>query len=356
MLTIEKVSLAWVALTSVLMAAMWGHLADPMAMVWTRVVWGASTALLILLCQWLAKSAPRVTELVRTGAQLGWLATWYPETYEMNCWRDNLDWMFAQTEWDLFGFQPSLEMCRWLDSPVWSELFNLGYFSYFPMIAVLIFGIAWNEWRKKGSMATAGCLETGKPSPIVTTNTEEKGGVNTVERGAKEDLVGRVGALVEVCFFLYYIIYIALPVTGPQFYFAAIGLDNAAAGIYPHLGTYFSTHTDMLPAPGWDEGLFHNLVHWAHETGERPTAAFPSSHIGISTIVFILSWRHARQVVPVIAPLWLLLCCATVYIQAHYVIDAIAGLISAPIMLFLAHLLLYTSFNHGLHKARTDKN
>ena len=130
-----------------------------------------------------------------------------------------------------------------------------------------------------------------------------------------------------------------MPVTGPQFYFQAVGIDEILQGHFPALGTYFSSHTEMLPAPGWTDGLFNHLVAMAHEAGERPTAAFPSSHIGISTIVMMLAYRHAPRILPYLLPLWMLLCCATVYIQAHYVIDAIAGLLTAPLALYLSTLL-----------------
>jgi len=63
--------------------------------------------------------------------------------------------------------------------------------------------------------------------------------------------------------------------------------------------------------------------------GERPTAAFPSSHVGMSTILMIMAWRGSRKLFWCLMPFYLLLCAATVYIQAHYVIDVIVGFVSA---------------------------
>ena len=63
----------------------------------------------------------------------------------------------------------------------------------------------------------------------------------------------------------------------------------------------------------------------AQASGERPTAAFPSSHIGISTVIILLAIRAKRGLALALAPFYLLLCCATVYIKAHYLIDAFAG-------------------------------
>ena len=69
--------------------------------------------------------------------------------------------------------------------------------------------------------------------------------------------------------------------------------------------------------------------------GERPTAAFPSSHVGVSTILMIMAWRGSKKLFACLLPLYLLLCGATVYIQAHYLIDAIAGFISAFVLYVL---------------------
>ena len=41
-------------------------------------------------------------------------------------------------------------------------------------------------------------------------------------------------------FFIYYLIYIFVPVAGPQFYFPAIGFDNVSKGIFPAIGDYFN--------------------------------------------------------------------------------------------------------------------
>ena len=371
LLCIEKLAAAWTVATTLLVVALWSHLPEAAAMLQTRLVWCVATAAAVAIDH---RWSGLWSELLRCAVQLAWLSVWYPETYELNRWRENLDWWFAEAEWGVFGCQPSLEMCRLLPGAVWSELFNLGYFSYFPMIAVLIFGLAWvvgpggetpgtaagpggetpgTEAGPGGEAAGTVAGPGGEAAGTVAGPGGEAAGTAAGPGGkaegtvagpggkaagtvAGEGLVTRVAGVVLLSFFVYYVIYIALPVTGPQFYFAAIGTDSAAAGIYPHVGTYFNTHTAMLPSPGWSDGLFHRLVEWTHETGERPTAAFPSSHVGCSTIVFILAWRHVRQVVPVLFPLWVLLCGATVYIQAHYVIDAVAGLLSAPLVLWLS--------------------
>ena len=69
------------------------------------------------------------------------------------------------------------------------------------------------------------------------------------------------------------------------------------------------------------------------ESVERPTAAFPSSHVGITTILMFLAWRtRCKTLFWCMMPFYVLMCFATVYIQAHYAIDVIAGWISAGII------------------------
>lgn len=73
----------------------------------------------------------------------------------------------------------------------------------------------------------------------------------------------------------------------------------------------------------------------SQQVGERPTAAFPSSHVGVSTILMIMAWRASKKLFACLMPFYLLLCGATVYIQAHYLIDAIAGFVSAFVLYVL---------------------
>ncbi|MCI5757193.1 MAG: phosphatase PAP2 family protein, partial [Bacteroidales bacterium] len=136
----------------------------------------------------------------------------------------------------------------------------------------------------------------------------------------------RTAFIVMATFFLYYTIYLFLPVSGPQYYFCAIGLDQAAAGHFPAVADgYFALHQQMLPSPGPD-GLFRTLVEQAQAGGERPTAAFPSSHVGAATVLMLLMYRTRRWLTWLMMPLYLLLVGATVYIQAHYLVDVFGGL------------------------------
>lgn len=231
----------------------------------------------------------RLTVILRVAIQLLWLIEWYPDTYEINRVLPNLDHIFAGWEQSVFGCQPALvfsQTCPW---GWFSELMHLGYASYYPcMVAVLAYYLfyRYHEFTK----ATF---------------------------------------IVMGSFFIYYIFYDIVPVTGPQYYYQAVGVDQIAQGIFPDVGSYFFNHKECLDLPGMKDGFFHGLVQAAHNTGERPTAAFPSSHVGITTIcMLLLIHGKSRKGLYTYLPIYFLLCLSTVYIQAHYAIDAIAGFFS----------------------------
>lgn len=296
LLAIEKIALAYNALTTVLLFVMFNRMHAPSDIIINRCLIVALTATAWGIYRW---HPCRLTILARIVAQMSLLAYWYPETYEFNRSMHNLDHLFARAEEWLCGCQPSLLFCKTLDGTFWSELMNFGYVSYFPMIATVTFAYFFRAY------------------------TDFK----------------RTSFVIMSCFFIYYAIYIFLPVTGPQFYFKAIGLGNAAHAHFNDIGTYFNNHQEMLPSPGCEGGFFRSLVESSHEAGERPTAAFPSSHVGMSTVLMILAYGRFRRLFWCLMPVFLTLCCSTVYIQAHYFIDVIGGLVSAFLFYHLSQQL-----------------
>ena len=112
-------------------------------------------------------------------------------------------------------------------------------------------------------------------------------------------------------------------------------MDQIAQGIFPNIGHYFETHSEALPVPGWSGGIFYKLVEIAHQVGERPTAAFPSSHMGIIVVLLCQAWATKnRTFFWSLMPFGVLMFFATFYILAHYAIDAIAGIFTGLIMYF----------------------
>ena len=111
------------------------------------------------------------------------------------------------------------------------------------------------------------------------------------------------------------------------------------------IGDYFIHNRELLPGPGYTNGFFYHLVEGSQQAGERPTAAFPSSHVGVSTILMIMAWRGSKILFACLVPFYMFLCCATVYIQAHYLVDAIAGFISAFILYYLVNYMFKRWFS-----------
>lgn len=263
------------------------------------LIWGRVKVLAITLAMWgVYRMIPcRFIHLCRVVVQMALLSWWYPDTYELNRILPNLDHLFAGYEQLLFGCQPALLFPEAITNPVFSELMHLGYASYFPLIAIVT--LFYFFWRY----------------------TE----------------FNRTVFVILASFFLYYVIFIFLPVTGPQYYYEAVGLDNIAQGIFPNLHDYFASHDEPMTMPGYSDGFFYQCVASAHATGERPTAAFPSSHVGITTILLFLAWRTKNRFLFIgILPFYALMCLATVYIRAHYAIDVIGGWVSA----FIFYILL----------------
>ena len=289
LLTVEWVILAYLVLTLLFIFFTYTKIQDPEPLIWGRV-----KVVALMAAMWAVyRMVPcRFTLLCRVVAQLALLSWWYPDTYELNKILPNLDHLFAGYEQQLFGCQPALLFPEAITNPVFSELMHLGYASYFPLIAIVT--LFYFFWRYAE--------------------------------------FNRAVFVILVSFFLYYVIFIFLPVTGPQYYYEAVGLDKIAQGIFPNLHDYFATHDEPMTMPGYSDGFFYQCVASAHATGERPTAAFPSSHVGITTILLFLAWRTKNRLLFFgILPFYVLMCMATVYIRAHYAIDALAGLVSGTL-------------------------
>ena len=303
LMAIEWAAAAYMVFTFVLILFFYTKMEMPEAMIYGRLRIVAITAALWLVYRIFPC---RFTRLARVAAQLGLLAWWYPDTYEFNRLLPNLDHVFAQWEQNIFGYQPALLFSKELPDAVFSELFDMGYAAYYPMIALTVFYFF--IWRYKE--------------------------------------FERVAFIMLASFFIYYVVFIFVPVAGPTFYYKAVGMENIVAGVFPNVHDYFNLHQDCLPSPGYTDGFFYQLVEDAKAAGERPTAAFPSSHVGISTIcMFLIGHARNYKLLAVLAPLYFFLCCATVYIQAHYLVDAVAGVVSA----ILVYLPLFY-FTRGMVK------
>lgn len=284
-LAVESLNLIYNLLTTLLIIIFFNSLQNPQEMLMGRFIIAAGTFTVIYL--YTLYPSP-LTRYLRIASQMALLACWYPDTFEFNRIFPNLDHLFATAEFSLFGCQPAILFEQLCSHPLWREAFNMGYWAYYPMIFTVV---TWYFFKQ-----------------------------------ARD--VERCTFVIMASFFIYYLIYMFVPVAGPQFYFPVIGDAVAAAGPYPAIGDYFNLHPEISIPQADKGGFFTSLVNMAQASGERPTAAFPSSHIGMSTILMLLARRNHKGLMLALLPFYLLLCCATVYIKAHYLIDGIAGVVS----------------------------
>ena len=199
LLAAEWVVMGYLLLTLLLMLFTYTKLHNPESMLYGRIRIVAMTfALWLVYRMWPC----RITRFARIAAQMALLSWWYPDTYEFNRMFPNLDHVFATWEQHIFGFQPSLVFASTFSHPLVSELMDMGYAAYFPMIAVVTLFYFFCRYAD----------------------------------------FGRATFVILASFFTYYIIYIVLPVAGPQYYYCAVGLDDIARGVFPNVHDWFATH------------------------------------------------------------------------------------------------------------------
>ena len=182
-----------------------------------------------------------------------------------------IDEFLSNLDQNIFKFQPSIEFSKHFNSLFFSELFYFGYFCYY-LLPLVVFGILYKFLPQK---------------------------------------IEEFGFILITSFLLYYFIFIIIPAEGPQFYF-----------------TFPDNYIEA-------QGIFGNAIKLIQKNGEAPTAAFPSSHVGISWIVIFWLYQNLRKSVKYFLPFVILLMFSTVYIKAHYFVDVVAGFLTAPIVFFL---------------------
>jgi len=243
---------------------------------------------------------------------------WYPETFYFNRYFENFDHLLARIDFQMFGFQPSLIFAQVYPQLWFSELMNLGYISFFPMLIITCLYFYYTD-RKYAEFFFFTTILT---------------------------------------FFIFYLLFFLIPASGPQYYFQLIDNKQISAGNYPSLGDYFSSNYISLQhtPPG---GFFKHCLDLIRSNAERPTGAFPSSHIGNSTLVIILVLAKRKyKLALLLLPVYVLLVLSTVYLGAHYFIDVIAGFISAFVFYGLSVYLypLFSGRNHTDYKLKTENN
>lgn len=105
---------------------------------------------------------------------------------------------------------------------------------------------------------------------------------------------------IMLTFFAHYVVFIAFPVQGPRYLFAAPG--GVIAG-----------------------GFFYQLAHRILETGSSQGTAFPSSHVGVSVAQTVLARRYLPKLAVPIAVLAVGLALGAIYGGFHYATDVVPG-------------------------------
>jgi membrane-associated phospholipid phosphatase len=205
---------------------------------------------------------------------LFFLSFFYAETGYMKniILNDNLDSYFAGIDQAIWGFQPSLQFSKAMSQGWFNELMNVSYFSYYAITVVIC--VALYVRNKPRSF---------KPIFIVVFS-----------------------------FYMYYIIFDVFPVTGPQYYFDTMAKE---------------------PIPPY---FFGKIMRYLLLEYEKPTGAFPSSHVGLALILSYIAFKEHKTMFYASLPFVIGICFATVYLKAHYAIDVLGALITVPIFIVIS--------------------
>ena len=230
-----------------------------------------------LMAYWHKKNPNKPLEIARHFYPLIILNIFYPETsYLRNILiNSDFDGFVSGCEQTIFGCQPSVEFCKAIPHDWFNELMHICYFSYYFFILLV-------------------CIVH-----FIKDRQESKKSI----------------FIIVSAFYMYYIIFCFLPVVGPQFYFTPP--DSSISSPY----------------------IFGKIIQYGAEIIEKPTGAFPSSHVGVIIIVAYITYKHMRKLFYVIWPFVIGICFATVYIKAHYAVDVFAGIISVPIFIAIANFI-----------------
>jgi membrane-associated phospholipid phosphatase len=215
-----------------------------------------------------------------------------------------LDPLVAGWEEQLFGCQPSVLFMQRLPWLAVSELFYASYFTYYIMIAGV--GIA-------------------------------------LFLRSRQQFFHYV-SVVSFLFYVCYLIYIVLPVIGSRAFFRQVdGYALPAA-------TQQLALTDAYPE-AVQAGVFFQIMKWIYRVFEAPGAAFPSSHVAVALCTVSFSFRYLRRIRYLHLAVAFMLCLSTVYCRYHYVVDVLAGLVTAAVLIPTGNWLYFKFQNRELREA-----
>jgi membrane-associated phospholipid phosphatase len=87
------------------------------------------------------------------------------------------------------------------------------------------------------------------------------------------------------------------------------------------------------------DAVFFQVMGWIYDRFEATGAAFPSSHVAVALCTLFFSFRYLRRVRYLHLVAAILLCVSTVYGRYHYVLDVVAGIAVAALLVPLGDWL-----------------
>lgn len=218
-----------------------------------------------------------------------------------------LDPMVIRWEQALFGCQPSVLFMEKFPSVFVSEIFYAAYFSYYIMIAGV--GIAL----------------------LVRSKTQ----------------FFHYISVVSFLFYICYTVYLFLPVIGPRVFFREIAGYDLPEDL--QLLSPVEHYPDSVKA-----GPFFQIMALIYRHFEAPGAALPSSHVAVAICTVFFSFRYLRKIRFLHLAIATLLCLSTVYCRYHYVVDVLAGMITAALVIPFGNWL-YFKFGEPLNRETKSK-
>jgi membrane-associated phospholipid phosphatase len=137
-------------------------------------------------------------------------------------------------------------------------------------------------------------------------------------------------SVVSFVFYCCYATYIVLPIIGPRVFFRDAGGYDLPDNLQ-----------QLAPGAAYPEavqhGPFFHLMAFIYRVFEAPGAAFPSSHVAVAWCTVFFSFRYLRPIRFVHLVVAVLLCLSTIYCRYHYVLDVLAGVATAALLVPLGN-------------------
>lgn len=234
-------------------------------------------------------------------------AAFYRETGALNRMflPDYLDPLLIRLEERLFGLQPSLAFMERLPCLTLSEILYAAYFSYYLMIVGVGLALYLRDRRQFFHYVS----------------------------------------VVSFVFYVCYVIYIFLPVMGPRVFFREFEEYRLPEDVQPAVAPIFPEAIRSGP--------FYQVMAIIYRYFEAPGAAFPSSHVAVALCTLYFSTRYLRPIRHLHGVMVILLCLSTIYCRYHYVLDVLAGILTAAALLPLGNSL-YSRFGGLAHGSGSD--